>query len=105
MRIKRFNESTWNRDKGLRSCDFKEMEGDIWISKSDIINILKSVRNETKKELTKYDSKTIMKDVTIDDFSNALFTLLNDLRSAFEDIGGNPRRDLDPYGEEKWEDE
>jgi len=103
MRIKRFNES--DEHKGLRSSKWKEIDGDIWISKTDIINILRSLRDETKKELSKHDSKKIIENVTIGDFSNALFTILNELRSAFEDIGGNPRGELDPYGEEVWEDE
>jgi hypothetical protein len=99
-KIKRFNEALDNRSS-ISDSNFKESDGDIWISQSELLAAFNDLIKETINLGTHLnrDEKTLL---TNGQLLDQVTLLLKEIKRAIGRIGGkiNP---VDPYGEEEWD--
>lgn len=102
MKIKRFNESLEDDNPiSISRSDFKELDGEIWISQSDLLASFNLIIKETANFAANID-RNANANITNGQLVDQLTILLRSMKEAIKKVGGktNP---LDPYGEEDWE--
>jgi hypothetical protein len=98
MKIRRFNEQAENMD--LSNSRFIEKDGEIWISKKDVVKMINNVVIGLKNDEGNNDREVTLRRGSI---MEIIINVIKVIKNGVNEIGGKEINPLDPYDEEDWD--